>query len=160
MQNRSKLRPLFIPSNNKLSMSTSISFRMADNIFYPDEDDVLHLRQGFKLTSSGYLSKGSFLYILDTVRDLYNEGGFLEALAAKAAYLLFNIVTSHPFIDGNKRTAYGVADIFLRLNGYSIDVKPKAGEKFIVGIANGEFDEVEVRKWVEQHLKKLKANNV
>jgi death-on-curing protein len=97
---------------------------------------------------------------LDTVRDLYNEGSYLEALAAKAGYLLYNIVTSHPFIDGNKRTAYGVADIFLRLNGYHIDVEPKAGEKFIVGIANGKFDEVEVRNWIKQHLKKLKANNV
>lgn len=85
---------------------------MTNDIVYPDEGDVLQLREGFKLTSHGYLSKGSFLYILDTVRDLYNEEGVLEALAAKAAYLLFNIVTSHPFIDGNKRTAYGTADIF------------------------------------------------
>jgi len=128
---------------------------MTGNIVYPDEDDVLELREGFELTSCGYLSKGSFLYILDTVRDLYNEEGFLEALVAKAAYLLFNIVTSHPFIDGNKRTAYGTADIFLRLNGYLINVNPKAGEEFIVGIATGEFNEVKVRRWIKQHLKKL-----
>jgi death-on-curing family protein len=128
---------------------------MTSEIVYPDEDDILQLREGFKLTSQGYLSKGSFLYILDTARDLYNEEGFLEALAAKAAYFLFNIVTSHPFIDGNKRTAYGAADIFLRLNGYHINVNPKIGEEFIVEMATGEFDEVKVRKWIKQHLKKL-----
>lgn len=128
---------------------------MTSNIVYPDEEDVIQLREGFKLTSRGYLSKGSFLYILDTVQDLYNEESFLEALAAKSAYLLCNIVTLHPFIDGNKRTAYGTADIFLRLNGYLINVVPNAGEEFIVGIATGEFDEVKARKWIRQHLKKL-----
>jgi len=128
---------------------------MTSNILYPDEEIVLQLRRGFKLTSSGYLSKGSFLYILDTVRDLYNEEDFLEALAAKAAYLLFNIVTSHPFIDGNKRTAYGTADILLRLNGCRISVNPRVGEEFIVRIATGESNEVKVRKWIRQHLKKL-----
>jgi len=128
---------------------------MTSNIVYPDEEDVLQLRESFKLTSHGYLSKGSFLYILDTVQDLYNEESFLEALAAKAAYLLFNIVTSHPFIDGNKRTAYGAADIFLRLNGYLINVDPKVGEEFIVEIVTGEFDEAKVRRWIKQHLKNL-----
>lgn len=130
---------------------------MASNIVYPAEDDVLQLRQGFKLTSHGYLSKGSFLYILDTVRDLYNEESFLDALVAKTAYLLFNIVTSHPFIDGNKRTAYGTADIFMRLNGYLISVAPKVGEEFIVRIAAGEPNEAKVRNWLKQHLKKLQG---
>lgn len=128
---------------------------MTSNILYPDENDVSQLRNGFKLTSYGYLSKGSFLYILDTVRDLYNEESFLDALAAKAAYLLFNITTSHPFIDGNKRTAFGAADIFLRLNGYRINVDPHAGIEYIVRIAKGELDEANTRKWVKQHLKKL-----
>ncbi|MBI4257758.1 MAG: type II toxin-antitoxin system death-on-curing family toxin [Thaumarchaeota archaeon] len=128
---------------------------MTGNIIYPDEEIILQLRKDFKLSSTGYLSKGSFLYILDTVQDLYNEEDFLEALAAKAAYILFNIVNSHPFIDGNKRTAYGTTDIFLRLNGYRISVNPKAGVEFIVGVAEGRSDEAKVRMWTKQHLKKL-----
>lgn len=136
-------------------MSIIINLCMTSNIIYPDEDDVLQLREVFKLTSHGYLSKGSFLYILGTVHDLHNEESLVEALIAKAAFILFNIVTSHPFIDGNKRTAHGAADIFLRLNGHRIDVSSKIGEQFIVGIATGEFDEVKVRMWIRQRLKKL-----
>jgi death-on-curing protein len=138
-----------------LSSAVIINTQMGNNIIYPDEDDVLQLRKGFKLALSGYLSRGSFLYILDTIRGRYNEESFPDALAAKAAYLLFNIVVSHPFVDGNKRTAYGTADIFLRLNSYYLDVSPKSGVEFIVRVANGEVNDQKVRKWVGEHLKKL-----
>ena len=125
------------------------------NIVYPKESDIIRLRKGFKLKSDGYLSKGSLLYIIETVPDLYNEYDPEDALAAKAANILFNIATAHPFIDGNKRTAFGTADIFLRLNGYFIKVEALEGQCFIVKVTTGEVVEDSVRKWTRQHLKKL-----
>ena len=121
---------------------------------YPSEDDVIRLRKGFGLTADGYLSKGSLLYVLETVQDLFSKD-HEEALAAKAAYILFNIITAHPFIDGNKRTAFGAADVFLRLNGYSLGAAAEDGLGFIVKIAAGKVEETEVRQWTRQHLKKL-----
>jgi death-on-curing protein len=121
---------------------------------YPSEDDVIKLRKGFRLTADGYLSKGSLLYVLETVQDLSSKD-YEEALVAKAAYILFNVVTAHPFIDGNKRTAFGAADVFLRLNGYSLRVAAEDGVGFVVKIAAGKVKETEVRKWIRQHLKKL-----
>jgi death-on-curing protein len=121
---------------------------------YPSEDDIIRLRKGFRLTADGYLSKGSLLYVLQTVPDLSSKDRE-EALAAKAAYILFNIITTHPFIDGNKRTAFGAADVFLRLNGYSLRVAAEDGLGFVVKIAAGKVEETEVRKWIRQHLKKL-----
>ena len=107
-------------------------------------------------TSYGYLSKGSLLQILETVQDLFNKEDYEEALAAKAAHILFNISVAHPFIDGNKRTVFGTADIFLRLNGYSIKIDADDGMKFVVKIAAGDIEKTEkVRKWTRQHLKKL-----
>jgi death on curing protein len=76
-------------------------------------------------------------------------------LVSKAAFILFQIISSHPFIDGNKRTAYGTTDVFLRLNGYYIRVEPEEALEFIVAIAAGKSDELTVRKWLRQHLKKL-----
>lgn len=123
---------------------------------YPTADDIIRLRKGFRLTANGYLSKGSLLYILETAQDLSNNEDHEEALAAKAAYILFNIIVAHPFIDGNKRTAFGTADVFLRLNGYSIRTDADDGMKFVVKIAAGDVEEIKkVRKWIRQHLKKL-----
>lgn len=126
-----------------------------NDIVYSDEDDILLLRKSFKLVADGYLSKGKMSYILDSVQDIYNKRKDADLLAAKAAFILFQIISSHPFIDGNKRTAYGAADFFLRLNDYCIKVEPEEALEFIVQIATGRFDELTVRKWVKQHLKKL-----
>jgi death-on-curing protein len=78
-----------------------------------------------------------------------------DKLAAKAAYILFRIATAHPFIDGNKRTAFGTADIFLRLNGHFLKVDAREGQSFVVRIATGKVVEGSVRKWTRQRLKKL-----
>jgi death-on-curing family protein len=80
------------------------------------------------------LSRGSLLYIIEAVQDLYNEYDASDALTAKAAHNLFNIATAHPFIDGNKRTAFGTADIILRLNGHFLKVDVQEGQSFIVKI--------------------------
>ncbi|WP_299416126.1 type II toxin-antitoxin system death-on-curing family toxin [Acaryochloris sp. IP29b_bin.148] len=38
----------------------------------------------------------------------------------QAAVYLYHLVMNHPFIDGNKRTAFAVMDTFIRFNGYSL----------------------------------------
>ena len=41
---------------------------------------------------------------------------------------------NHPFIDGNKRTAFAILYVFLRVNGYQIIPNAKAIEVFIYGL--------------------------
>lgn len=43
-----------------------------------------------------------------------------ESIYDKAAAYLFHVVKNHPFIDGNKRTGFGCAEVFLRLNGHPL----------------------------------------
>lgn len=40
----------------------------------------------------------------------------------QAAAYLFHLAMNHPFLDGNKRTAFAVMDAFLRLNGYQLNL--------------------------------------
>ena len=45
-------------------------------------------------------------------------GEFLHStIPEQAATYLYHLAMNHPFIDGNKRTAFAVMDTFLRLNG-------------------------------------------
>lgn len=40
----------------------------------------------------------------------------------QAAAYLYHITKNHPFLDGNKRTAFGAMEAFLRLNGFNLDL--------------------------------------
>lgn len=48
------------------------------------------------------------------------ETGYYEDPIAEAAALLESLIQSHPFLDGNKRTAIAAADVHLRLNGFEL----------------------------------------
>jgi len=49
------------------------------------------------------------------------QTGYYDTLVHEAAALLESLVQNHPFVDGNKRVAFAVVDVFLRINGYAIN---------------------------------------
>ena len=48
------------------------------------------------------------------------QTGYYNDLIEEAAALWESLCQNHPFIDGNKRTAFAVIYTFLRINGYMI----------------------------------------
>ncbi|HEU4655442.1 MAG TPA: type II toxin-antitoxin system death-on-curing family toxin [Steroidobacteraceae bacterium] len=48
------------------------------------------------------------------------QTGYYDTLIHEAAALLESLIQNHPFVDGNKRVAFAVTDVFLRINGYHI----------------------------------------
>lgn len=77
----------------------------------------------------------------------YGENIKISQLAASYAY---GIAKNHPFLDGNKRTAYVVMRTFLLINGY--DIKATQEEKYItfLNLAEGTLSEDELVKWIEE----------
>ena len=62
-------------------------------------------------------------------------------LCELAAAYLFGIAKNHPFIDGNKRTAFAAADLFLCFNGLSVEASQLDIIQFVLMVAAGEIDE-------------------
>ncbi|MEX0838224.1 MAG: type II toxin-antitoxin system death-on-curing family toxin, partial [Parvibaculum sp.] len=60
------------------------------------------------------------------------QTGYYDDVVAEAAALLESLAVNHPFIDGNKRVAFAVADVFLRLNGYRFEEDPVAAHEFMI----------------------------
>jgi death on curing protein len=48
------------------------------------------------------------------------QTGYYESIIHEAAALLESLIQNHPFVDGNKRVAFAVMDVFLRINGYRL----------------------------------------
>jgi death-on-curing protein len=50
--------------------------------------------------------------------------GYYAGIIEEAAALLESLLINHPFVDGNKRTAFAACDVFLRINGQALDDAP------------------------------------
>ncbi len=48
------------------------------------------------------------------------QTGYYDDIIHESAALLESLVQIHPFVDGNKRLAFAIVDVFLRINGYRI----------------------------------------
>jgi death on curing protein len=75
---------------------------------------------------------------------------------SKGAALLESILVNHPFIDGNKRTAYVMLRYFLRLN--HLDITASEDEKYdlIIEVASGKLKYNDIINWLSKHISQLK----
>ena len=71
-------------------------------------------------------------------------------LAAAYAYGLAN---NHGFIDGNKRTAWVAARLFLTDNGQRLDFDPLDAIRIMEDAAGGRIREIYLAGWFRRHLK-------
>jgi death-on-curing protein len=78
--------------------------------------------------------------------DLY------PGLAEKAAALMHSLILNHPFLDGNKRTAFTAADVFLRLNGWKLAANEDELFKFVTAVADGQMSFEQIGPWIKTHL--------
>ena len=69
-------------------------------------------------------------------------------LAELAASYAFGIVRNHPFVDGNKRTAFVVCETFLALNGAELTASDVDCVLVMQDLAAGEIVEGEFAAWV------------
>ena len=71
----------------------------------------------------------------------------------KAAVYARNIITGHPFTDGNKRTGMTAASIFLENNGYKIIAKEDEIERFALKIIEEKLSIGKIAEWFKKHAK-------
>ena len=69
-------------------------------------------------------------------------------LCALAAAVAFGIARNHPFVDGNKRTAFLAAYVFLRINGLRLTAEESDVVRRMTALAAGEMSEEEFAAWL------------
>ncbi len=72
--------------------------------------------------------------------------------ASLAASYAFGIARNHPFVDGNKRTAWIAARLFLSLNGVSIEFDKIEATNMVLELAAGKLTEDEVAAWFRARI--------
>ena len=79
----------------------------------------------------------------------YCEG---DAAALAAAYA-FGIIRNHPFVDGNKRTGFLAAALFLEANGYRFVASEAEAVMRTLALAASEIDEAEFAAWLRENVR-------
>lgn len=69
-----------------------------------------------------------------------------------AAAYGYGISRNHAFIDGNKRTGFVAAEMFLLLNGCELVADDARCAIVMLGVAAGEISEAEFAAWIRQHV--------
>ena len=79
--------------------------------------------------------------------------GYYAGLEEMAAALFESLLMNHPFVDGNKRVAFFATDVFLRLNGWFLQVQPEPAHAFLIGLLDrGECDYDRLLPWLRESM--------
>ena len=73
-----------------------------------------------------------------------------------AASYGFGLSRNHPFIDGNKRTAFVAVELFLALNGFELVATDADCVIRMLKLASGELPEADFANWIRQHIQRDK----
>lgn len=76
-------------------------------------------------------------------------------IAQLAAAYAFGIAMSHPYSDGNKRTAFLVAAIFLELNGYDVEHADDDVVETMRALADKRLTESDLAAWIRTGLRTI-----
>ncbi len=72
-----------------------------------------------------------------------------------AAAYSFGIAKNHPFIDGNKRTAFTIGTLFLEINGFKLNATEVDATITFENLASDALKEDELSLWFEKYCIKV-----
>jgi death-on-curing protein len=79
----------------------------------------------------------------------YGEPDLCELAAAYA----FGLARNHPFIDGNKRSAFVATELFLVVNGWQLVASDADCVLIMLSLASGEIDEPTFAAWLRGRVR-------
>jgi len=119
-------------------------------------DDVvlaIHLRQLAEHGGAeGVRDEGLLASALARPKNLAAYSDEAPDLAALAASYAYGIAKNHPFVDGNKRTAFVVCRTFLKLNGHDLNASQEEKYLTFLKLADSRLSENELADWIRDHL--------
>ncbi|MFN3444560.1 MAG: type II toxin-antitoxin system death-on-curing family toxin [Bacteroidia bacterium] len=103
--------------------------------------------------SKGIRDQGSLESAIHRPFATFDNQDLYPAASDKAAAILESILINHPFVDGNKRTAYVLMRLILINDGYDIATSQDEKYQMVISASKGEarFDDIKI--WIEAHLK-------
>jgi death on curing protein len=122
---------------------------IADSVVYAIHEAQLAEHGGI----AGIRDEGLLSSALARPQNLAAYGEEVDAASLAAAYA-FGISRNHPFLDGNKRTAFVVMELFLNLNGWNLNADDTECISTMLALAASDLGEKALANWLRDHIEK------
>lgn len=99
--------------------------------------------------AAGVRDRGLFESALARPQQLAAYGA-PDVFDCAAAYAV-GLARNHPFVDGNKRTAFVAMELLLHLNGNALLAEDADAVAIMLGVAAGTIDDAALAEWLRGH---------
>ncbi len=84
------------------------------------------------------------------------RSGYYATILEQAAALMHSLALNHCFVDGNKRIAFALTAVFLRMNGFDLNVPALAAERLIIkSLIKDHADVPAISVWLKKYCVSL-----
>jgi death on curing protein len=104
--------------------------------------------------SKGIRDKGSLESAINRPFATFDNQDLYPTPSDKAAAILESVLINHPFVDGNKRTAYVLMRLILLDHGLDIIANQKDKYKMVISASAGEIRFDDIKTWIQTRLQK------
>ncbi|MFH1450622.1 MAG: type II toxin-antitoxin system death-on-curing family toxin [archaeon] len=158
----------------KMAMDSSVPFQALRNLIHVDKENlIVYLPYAYHFSlrnvlvdfyrdtefpiTDGVINPGNLQFALESLPYVHNRKGDRERkITRKAAFLMFQIASGHPFADGNKRTSLLLTNAFMEHNSLTIGHLPlEETEELVLGVARGECGEKECFDFLTSRIRPL-----
>ena len=120
------------------------------------DSDIIHDLMIEKYSGSkGIRDIGMLVSAIERPFQTFDGGELYSTDLEKAAALIESIIANHPFVDGNKRTGYMVAGLFLLAKGIEISAGEDDAYDIVIQIASGKINNERIVDWLKMNTIKL-----
>jgi len=109
---------------------------------------------------SGLRDRGLLESAVSMPQSAFGGQDLHSGLAEKAAAYHFHLCANHPFVDGNKRVAVTVAEVFLLINGHELVCDDEEIEELTIGVASGLQSKDQVLEFFNRRVKGPESGSV
>ncbi|HYN54679.1 MAG TPA: type II toxin-antitoxin system death-on-curing family toxin [Methylotenera sp.] len=95
---------------------------------------------------AGVRDEGMFISAMSRAQNIAAYGA--PDIAELAAAYGVGIAKNHPFLDGNKRTAFVAVELFLMLNGFILKANDVDCILTMLAVASGDLNEADFASWI------------
>lgn len=102
----------------------------------------------------GIRDEGLLESALAQPKATFSEELLHPTIYEQAVAYLYHIAKNHPFIDGNKRTAFAAMDVFLRMNGYILKLTDAQSYGLVLQVVQGNLGKEDLANYIERVVEK------